>query len=107
MKISEFQKRIDDPFDSDRSKYRRSTGGGSVSAGVVATRVVISLLLAAILMATLMWSLLYSIANGPSDAYRNKLVTDACASDATRWIPYIVLPAAEVDRIVNDTGVGG
>ena len=106
MKINEYQKRIDDPFDSDSSKYRRTVGGG-FSADVIVIRVLISILLTVLLAATLMWSLLYTIANGPSDAYRNKLVTDAAASDATKWIPYTVLPAEEVDRIINNSEVGG
>lgn len=107
MKINEYQKRIDDPFDSDSSKYRRTAGDGVVSADVIVIRVLISILLVILLAATLMWSLLYTIANGPSDAYRNKLVTDAAASDATKWIAYTVLPAEEVDRIINGSEVGG
>ena len=106
MSVNEYKKRIDDPFDTDSSKYRRSSGNGA-SAGVIAVRVIVSLLLVVLLAATLMWSLLYTIANGPSEAYRNKLVTDAYASDAAWWIPYTVLPADEVDRIVNSTEVGG
>ncbi len=107
MSVSEYKKRIDDPFDSDSSKYRRSAENSGTSAGVIVVRVLISILLVILLAATLMWSLLYTIANGPSDDYRNKLVTDAAASDATRWIPYTVLPAEEVDRIINNSEVGG
>lgn len=107
MKINDYQKRIDDPFDGDSSKYRRTAGDCGVGAGVIAGRVIISILLTLLLAATLIWSLLYTIAHGPSDDYRNKLVTDAAASDATRWIPYTVLPAEEVDRIINGTEVGG
>ena len=107
MSVSEYKKRIDDPFDSDSSKYRKSTENGTATAGVIVVRVLISILLVILLAATLMWSLLYTIANGPSDAYRNKLVTDAAASDATRWIPYTLLPAEEVDGIINSSEVGG
>ena len=107
MSVNEYKKRIDDPFDSDASKYRRSAGNGGSTAEVIVIRVLISVLLIILLAATLMWSLLYTIANGPSEAYRNKLVTDAAASDATRWIPYTVLPAEEVDRIINNSEVGG
>ena len=107
MKVNEYQKRIDDPFDSDSSKYRRTAGDGSVPAGVIVGRVLLSVVLTVLLAATLLWSLLYTIAHGPSDDYRNKLVTDAAASDATKWIPYTVLPAEEVDRIINDAEVGG
>ena len=106
MSVNEYKQRIDDPFDSDSSKYRRRAGRGSV-AGVVIARIFISLLLIILLAATLMWSFLYTIANGPSDAYRNKLVTDAAASDLTSWIPYTVLPAEEVDRIINVSEVRG
>ena len=106
MSVNEYKQRIDDPFDSDSSKYRRRAGKGSV-AGVVIARIFISLLLIILLAATLMWSLLYTIANGPSDAYRNKLVTDAAALDLTSWIPYTVLPAEEVDRIINGSEVRG
>jgi hypothetical protein len=106
MSVNEYKKRIDDPFDSDASKYRRSAGGG-VSGEVIAIRVLVSILLAVLLAATLMWSLLYTIANGPSDDYREKLVTDAAASDATKWIPYTLLPAEEIDRILGTTEVGG
>lgn len=107
MSVSEYKKRIDDPFDSDSSKYRRSAGEGGSVAGVIAVRVLVSILLIILLAATLMWSLLYTIANGPSDDYRNKLVLDAAASDTTKWIPYTVLPAEEVERIINNAEVGG
>lgn len=107
MSVNEYKKRIDDPFDSDASKYRRTTGDGGVSGEVITIRVLISILLAVVLAATLMWSLLYTIANGPSEDYRVKLVTDASASDATKWIPYTVLPAEEIDRILGKTEVGG
>ena len=107
MKINEYKKRIDDPFDSDESKYRRTSGMGSASGEVIAVRVLVSILLTVLLAATLMWSLLYTIANGPSEDYRAKLVTDAAASDSTRWIPYTVLPAEEIDRILGGAEVGG
>lgn len=106
MSVSEYKKRIDDPFDSDLSKYRKSAENGA-SAGVVVVRVFVSLLLVILLAATLMWSLLYTIANGPSEDYRKKLVTDAAASDLTSWIPYTILPAEEVDRIIGSSEVGG
>jgi hypothetical protein len=95
-----------DPVDSDESKYRR-TASGSVTADVIVGRILVSILLVILLAATLMWSLLYTIANGPSEDYRVKLVTDAAASDATKWIPYTVLPAEEVDEILGGTEVGG
>ena len=107
MNVNDYKQRIDDPFDSDSSKYRHTAGAGEADASVIAVRVLISILLAALLAATLMWSLLYTIANGPSDDYRNKLVRDAAASDATKWIPYTVLPAEEVDSILNVSEVGG
>ncbi len=107
MSVNEYKKRIDDPFDSDASKYRRTAGDGGVSGEVITIRVLVSILLAVLLAATLMWSLLYTIANGPSEDYRVKLVTDAAASDATKWIPYTVLPAKEIDRILGGTEVGG
>ena len=107
MSANEYKKRIDDPFDSDASKYRRTAGDGGASGEVIAIRVLVSILLTILLAATLMWSLLYTIANGPSEDYRVKLVTDAAASDATRWIPYTVLPAEEVDAILGNAEVGG
>lgn len=107
MSVNEYKNRIDDPFDSVSSKYRRRAGGGGSGAGVVVGRIFLSLLLIILLAATLMWSLLYTIANGPSDDYRNKLVFDAAASDLTSWIPYTVLPAEDVERIINNAEVGG
>ena len=106
MSVNEYKQRMDDPFESDSSNYRKKPVNGAMVA-VVMIRVLLSLLLLILLAATLMWSLLYTIANGASDAYRNKLVTDAAASDATRWIPYTVLPAEDVDRIINNSEVGG
>ena len=107
MSATEYQRRIDDPFESDSSKYRHTSGEGKASADVVLIRVLISVLLTVVLAATLMWSLLYTIANGPSDAYREKLVKDSAASRTTEWIPYTVLPSEEVDRIIGDSEVGG
>ncbi len=106
MSANEYKMRIDDPFDSDSSKYRHTAEGG-VSTGVIVGRVIASVLLVALLAATLLWSLLYTIANGPSEDYKVKLVTDAAASDWAKWMPYTVLPADEVDRIINDAEVGG
>ena len=107
MNLNEYKKRIDDPFDSDESKYRRTAGNCVVSGEVIAIRVLVSILLAILLAATLMWSLLYTIANGPSEDYRDKLVTDAAASGWAKWIPYTLLPSEEVDGIINGAGVGG
>ena len=105
MANEKFQKRIDEPFDDDSSKYRRVADEYHTSTGVIVGRILISVLLTVLLAATLMWSLLYTIAHGPSEDYRIKLVTDAAAREYTEWIPYTVLPADEVDRIINQSEV--
>ena len=80
MANEKFQKRIDEPFDDDSSKYRRVADEYHTSAGVIVGRILISVLLTVLLAATLMWSLLYTIAHGPSEDYRIKLVTEKLKS---------------------------
>ena len=98
MNINEFQTRIDEPFESQR---RRPTEK-KCPTGVIAARSVISLLLALLLVASLAWTWLFSVVHGPSETYRNEIVSRYMSNSGTKWIPYLVLPADEIDSIMQN-----
>lgn len=102
MNINEFQTRIDEPFDGDGSKQRRRPSEKKIDKKVIAVRIIASILLTLLLAASLGWTWLYTVAKGPSDTYRDNFVRDMMASDSTKWIPYLVLPASEIDSIMQD-----
>ena len=100
MNVNEFQTRIDEPFDVGEGQRRRPNEKKS-SKDVIVVRSVISLLLALLLIASLAWTWLFSVVHGPSETYRDEIVNRAMSHSATKWIPYLVLPASEIDSIIQ------
>ena len=97
MNVNEFQTRIDEPFENQR----RRPAEKKCPTGVIITRSVISLLLALLLVASLGWTWLFSVVHGPSETYRDEIVSRAMSKTGTKWIPYLVLPASEIDSIMQ------
>lgn len=109
MNNSELEKNIvggnaDAEFDENISR-RKPKPKGSLAKKVVC-RFFISLGLALVLIFTLVWTLLYSVAHGPSESLRDLLVMSAMQASATKWVPYLVLPAEEVEAIIKNSNEG-
>lgn len=101
MNVNEFQTRIDEPFEEGEGQRRRPNEK-KCRKEVIAFRFVVSLLLALLLIASLGWTWLYSVVHGPSETYRDEIVSRAMSKPSTKWIPYLVLPASEIDSIMQD-----
>ena len=103
MDINEFKERIDEPFDG--ALPRRAPTESIASKKVIVSRTVISLVLALLLVASLAWTWLFTIMHGPSETYRNEMVHSYNGNELTKWIPYLVLPASEVEAIISGAEV--
>lgn len=101
MNINEFQTRIDEPFDGNGAAQRRRPTEKKCPKDVIAFRSLISLLLALLLIASLGWTWLFAVLNGPSETYRDEIVSRAMSKPSTKWIPYLALPASEIDEIMQ------
>ncbi len=105
MNINEFAARIDEPFEGDGIGPRRKPVEKKCNTEVIISRSVISLLLALLLIASLGWTWLFSVVHGPSETYRDEIVSRAMSKSGTKWIPYLVLPASEIDAIMQSSEV--
>ncbi|MGM9642968.1 MAG: hypothetical protein ACI3XI_07140 [Eubacteriales bacterium] len=91
-------------FNVDETQNRRKPKGENKLLGrVVLVRALISIVLAALLVFTLAWTWLYTIAHGPSDAMRERLVREAYEAGA-EWIPALVLPSDVIDELLGKAG---
>ena len=61
----------------------------------------LSLLFGVVIILVLAWSLMFTIAHGPSPAMRDYLVGMAMQASATKFVPYLVLSSADVDAILE------
>jgi hypothetical protein len=102
MNINEFQTRIDEPFDGDGVGQRRRPAENKCQKSVIVARSVISVLLALLLVASLGWTWLFSVVHGPSETYREEIVHRYMSKSSTKWLPYLVLPAGEIDSIMQN-----
>lgn len=101
MNINEFGARIDEPFEGDGIGQRRKPAQKKCPTEVIVSRSVISLLLVLLLIASLAWTWLFTVVHGPSETYRDEIVNRAMSNPSTKWIPYLVLPASEIDAILQ------
>ncbi len=104
MNVNEFGARMDEPFEDAAGQRRRPSEKKCVTDVIVA-RSVISLILALLLIASLAWTWLYTVVHGPSETYRDEIVSRAMSKSGTKWIPYLVLPASEIDSIMQPAEV--
>lgn len=51
------------------------------------------------------YTLLFSVAYGPSETVRNTLVLSAMQASATKWVPGLFLSADTVDKIISDSEI--
>lgn len=90
----------------DETKKRRSPGKRRGLLKTVIVRTLISVGLALVLVFALLWTLMYSIAHGPSESLRDLLVMSAMQASATKWVPYLVLSSDDVEAIINNSVEG-
>lgn len=88
---------------------RRKPQGSKKTGGKyrILRRVLISVGLTVVLLFLLAWLLIFSVAHGPSPSMRDLLVTSAMQASATKFVPYLVLPASEVEDIMARAASGG
>ena len=101
MNINEYQTRIDEPFDGNGVGQRRKPTKNKCPSDVILFRSVISVLLALLLVASLGWTWLFTVLHGPSETYRDEIVHRTMSKSSTIWIPYLALPASEIDEIMQ------
>ena len=82
------------------SKRRSPDSRGRIKR--VLLRTVISLVLIIAIILLLVWTLIFTVAHGPSPAMRDYLVGMAMQASATKFVPYLVLSPSEVDAIMAD-----
>lgn len=90
-------------FEIDETQKRRKPRENGKTVKIVIGRSLISLGLTLLLILSLVWTLLFTIAHGPSESLRDLLVMSAMQASATKWVPYLVLPAEEVDAIIGNS----
>ena len=76
-----------------------------LTGGAIAGRICLSIGTALILIIVSALVLLWSVANGPSPALRDKLVLSAMQASATKWVPGLFLDDATVQQIVDNSQV--
>ena len=101
MNIKEYQTRIDEPFEGNGSRQRRRPTEKKSSTDVILFRSLVSILLALLLVASLGWTWLFTVLHGPSETYRDEIVHRTMSKSSTKWIPYLALPASEIDEIMQ------
>ncbi len=73
------------------------------NVGKYVGRVFLLLAVLLVLAIYVLFSLLSSVANGPSPTIRDALVLSAMQASATKWVPGLFLPDATVEQIVADS----
>ncbi len=104
MNNNEFQRTENLPFEIDETKKRRKPKNKRDCKKVILVRSMISVALSLLLVFSLSWTMLYTIVHGPSKQMRDRLVTEASEKPLTSWIPHLVLPADEIDAILEGEG---
>ncbi len=89
---------------SQSNVRRRRPKGGSV--GTIIRRAAISFALTLVILIMIVWSLCFLVAHGPSESMRDLLVMSAMQASATKWVPYLVLSADEVEAIIDHSTKG-
>ncbi len=104
MNNNEFQRTENLPFEIDETKKRRKPKNKRDHKKVIVIRSLISVALSLLLVFSLSWTLLYTIVHGPSEQMRDRFVKEAYEKPSTSWIPHLVLPADEIDSIIEAEG---
>ena len=103
MNNNEIQPTVNNTFDIDESQNRRKPKANRGLVKTIILRTLISVGLTAVLAFSLLWTLMYTVAHGPSESLRDLLVMSAMQASATKWVPYLVLSPEDVDSIINNS----
>ncbi len=87
--------RISAPKKKKYEKKKKSSVGAYIGRTLTA---IVSLVLFVVIV---VFASVGVIAHGPSETVRDLLVQSAMQASATKWVPYIFLPAETVDGIIN------
>ena len=87
--------RISTPKKKKNSRKKKSSVGAYIGRILAA---VASLILFVVIV---VFASIGVIAHGPSETVRDLLVQSAMQASATKWVPYVFLPAETVDGIIN------
>ena len=94
-------------YSANRSRRNVRRPGGRyrsrLTASTVVKRVFICIGTAILFTLIAVYTLVFSIAHGPSETMRNALVLSAMQASATKWVPYIFLSSETVDSIIADS----
>ena len=103
MNNNEFQRTENLPFEIDETKNRRKpkTKKQKTSGITVIIRTLVSLILTFCLVFTLAWTFAYTVVHGPSEAAKERFVSEASENTLTSWLPYLVLPEDEIEKILE------
>ncbi|MBP5270128.1 MAG: phosphodiester glycosidase family protein [Clostridia bacterium] len=82
------------------AKVKRRRPGRRGLFWKVLGRIGLSILLTIVIILVLAWSLMFTVAHGPSPAMRDYLVGMAMQASATKFVPYLVLSSEDVDAIL-------
>lgn len=87
--------RISAPKKKKEAKKKKSKVGAFIGLALVA---VVSFVLFFVIF---VFASVGLVAHGPSETVRDLLVQSAMQASATKWVPYVFLPAETVDGIIN------
>lgn len=100
------------PSGADRKRNNALSGEYSytgrrkrLTGGAIVGRICLSIGTALLLIIVAALVLLWSVANGPSPALRDKLVLSAMQASATKWVPGVFLDDATVQQIVDNSQI--
>ncbi len=89
----------------ENGKERPRKPAGKLTAGRVIRRTLLVIFTVLIVGAGGLAALLYTVAHGPSETVRDKLVLSATQASATKWVPGLFLGQEKVDEIVAKSRV--
>lgn len=95
------QAKYDEIFGVNDVVGKKDDGTKKPSAGKIIRRILTTVATILVLAIVSVYSLLFTVANGPSTTIRDLLVLSALQASATKWVPGLFLPKETVDEIWN------
>ena len=89
----------------DYAGFRRRTPKKRLTAGTVVRRILLVLLSLLLFIIISVYTLVFTVAHGPSETVRDLLVQAADQASATKWVPYLFLDKETVNGILSQSEV--
>ena len=89
----------------DYAGFRRRTPKKRLTAGTVVRRILLVLLSLLLFIIISVYTLVFTVAHGPSETVRDLLVQAADQASATKWVPYLFLDKETVKGILSQSEV--